>query len=211
MTKSEKFWDKIAKYYDQAELKDKQTYSTIIEKTNKYLNKSDIILDFGCGTGLVSNVIARNVKKIFAIDTSYRMIEIAQNKANTLNVKNIDYRHSTLFDKRYINNSFDVILMNYVLHLLNDPQRIMQRISELLKPDGLIISVTPCLGEKLTFKSILLLLFSKIGLVPYLKSFTFSNLMKLISNAEYTVIETDCLGNSATEYFIAARKKQPEQ
>lgn len=70
MNRSEKFWDKMVNYYDREEKKDELTYIKIIEKTKKYLKISDIVLDYGCGTGLICNEIADNVKVIHAIDTS---------------------------------------------------------------------------------------------------------------------------------------------
>ncbi len=162
MIKPEKFWDKMANNYDQEEKKDEPTYMKIIEKTKKYLRISDIVLDYGCGTGLISNEIADNVKVIYAIDTSSKMVEIAKRNASERKIENIDYAHSTIFDERYKRGSFDVILAFYILHLLEDTHKVMQRINELLKPGGLIISATPCMGEK-TFLSILLSLVSKIG------------------------------------------------
>lgn len=148
MNKSEKFWDKMANYYDRVEKKDELTYIKIIEKTKKYLKINDVVLDYGCGTGLISNEIADNVKVIHAIDISSKMIEIAKKKADGRKIENIDYAHSTIFDERYKRCSFDVILVFYILHLLEDPHKVMQRINELLKPGGLIISATPCMGEK---------------------------------------------------------------
>jgi len=60
MDKSEKFWDKAANTYDQEENKDEQTHNKIIERTKEYLKISDIILDYGCGTGRISfSVITR--------------------------------------------------------------------------------------------------------------------------------------------------------
>lgn len=53
--------------------------------------------DYGCGTGLISNEIADNVKVIHAIETSSKMIEIAKNKAYGRKIENIDYAHSTIF------------------------------------------------------------------------------------------------------------------
>ncbi len=206
MNRSEKFWDKMANNYDREEKKDEQTYIKIIEKTKMYLKISDIVLDYGCGTGLISNEIADNVKVIHAIDTSSKMIEIAKRKADGRKIENIDYAHSTIFDERYKRGSFDVILVFYILHLLEDPHKVMQRINELLKPGGLIISATPCMGEK-TFLSILLSLVSKIGLIPSIRSFKISELEDSIANGNFEIVETECLHQSSYQYFIVAKKK----
>ncbi len=52
MNKTEKFWDKTAKSQDN----DTQRFQTInikvIENTKKYLNVHDIVMDYGCGTGI---------------------------------------------------------------------------------------------------------------------------------------------------------------
>ncbi len=74
MKKSEGFWDKVANIYDKVEKRDEQIYINIIERTKKYLKISDTVLDFGCGTGLISNEIADDVKMIHAIDISSNMI-----------------------------------------------------------------------------------------------------------------------------------------
>ena len=65
------------------------------------------------------------MKVIHAIDTSSKMIEIAKRKADGRKIKNIDYEHSTIFDERYKRGSFDVILVFYILHLLEDPHKVM--------------------------------------------------------------------------------------
>jgi len=204
--KAEKFWDKTTNIYDQVEKKDEQTYLKMIEKTRKYIKVSDVVLDYGCGTGLVSNEIAENVKVIHAIDISSRMIEIAKNKADGCKIENIDYTKSTIFDERYKKGSFDVILVFYMLHLLEDPHKVMQRINELLKQGGLIISATPCLGEKKTFLSILLSLAVKIGLIPKIKSFKISELEDTIAIGNLEIVETECLHRKGPQYFIVAKK-----
>ena len=205
MNKSEKFWDRMANYYDREEKKDELTYIKIIEKTKNYLKTSDIVLDYGCGTGLISNEIADNVKVIHAIDTSSKMIEIAKRKADGRKIENIDYEHSTIFDERYKRGSFDVILVFNILHLLEDTPKVMRRINELLKPGGLIISTTPCMGEK-TFLSILLSLLSKIGLIPKIRSFKISELEDSIANVNFEIVETECLHQRSQQYFIVAKK-----
>jgi len=205
MDKSEKFWDKAANTYDQEENKDEQTHNKIIERTKEYLKISDIILDYGCGTGRISNEIAGNVKLIHAIDISANMIEIAKQKADGRGIENIDYAHATLFDERYERGSYDVILVFYILHLLEDTPKVMQRINELLKPGGLIISATPCMGEK-PFLSSLLSLVSKIGLVPSIRSFRISELQDSIASGNFEIVETEYLVQSSQQYFMVAKK-----
>jgi 2-polyprenyl-3-methyl-5-hydroxy-6-metoxy-1,4-benzoquinol methylase len=205
MNKSEKFWDKSASKFEQAEKKDEQTNFKIIDRTKKYLKTSDIVLDFGCGTGLISNEIANNVKLIQAIDISSKMIELAKIKADNHKIHNIDFSHSTIFDERYKSGSFDVILAFYILHLLEDNQKTIQRINDLLKPGGLIISVTPCIGEKI-FLKVSLSLLSKIGLVPDIKSFKISELEDSIANGNFEIIENESLHQGMPQIFIVAKK-----
>jgi 2-polyprenyl-3-methyl-5-hydroxy-6-metoxy-1,4-benzoquinol methylase len=50
-----------------------------------------------------------------------------------------------------------VILAFHVLHLLEDTQEVVQRMHELLKPGGLFVSATACMGEK-SFLGMFLLL-----------------------------------------------------
>jgi 2-polyprenyl-3-methyl-5-hydroxy-6-metoxy-1,4-benzoquinol methylase len=205
MNKSEKFWDKSASKFDQEGRKDEKTYIKIIDRTKKYLKTSDTVLDFGCGTGLISNEIAGNVKLIHAIDISSKMIEIAKNKADNRKIQNIEYTHSTIFDERFKSDSFDVILAFYILHLLQDTKKTIQRINDLLKPGGLVISIIPCIKEKI-FLNISLSLLSKIGLVPDTKSFKANELEDIIADGNFQTIENESLHQGLPQYFMVAKK-----
>jgi 2-polyprenyl-3-methyl-5-hydroxy-6-metoxy-1,4-benzoquinol methylase len=205
MKKSESFWDKVANTYDKVEKKDEKIYINIIERTKKHLKISDTVLDYGCGTGLISNEIADDVKVIHAIDISSNMIGIAVKKAEARNIANINYAHSTIFDERYKRGSFDVILVFYVLHLLEDEQKVIKRINELLKPEGLIISATPCMGEMIFLRNFLFLA-GRVGFVPNIRSFMMYNLVNAIKEGNFSIVETERLKKSSQEYFIVARK-----
>ena len=68
--KAEKFWDRTALTYDQEEGPDEKIYLQIIERVRDYLKATDVVLDFGCGTGSVTNKMASSVKQVYAIDLS---------------------------------------------------------------------------------------------------------------------------------------------
>lgn len=204
--KSESFWDKSAKGYDKEEMKDKEGRTKILEKTKKYLHKEDCVLDFGCATGLLANEIAGHVKMIYGMDISSKMINIARDKANKEGIQNVEFRHTTIFDPSYKKEDFDVILGMYVLHLVEDIPSVLKRIQELLKPGGLFISVTPCLGKR-SLTGISLSLISKIGLIPNLRTYNLPELEALINNSEFKILETECIRQRGRQYFIIAQKK----
>ena len=211
MNKTEKFWDKVANKFDKRFKKLDQTEIKTLENTKKYLNVRHIVLDYGCGTGAMAIEIAENVKKIHGIDISQKMIDVAKRKAAARKIENIDFIQSTIFDERYKRESFDVILAFNILHFLEDTQRVMTRINELLKREGLIISVTPCLGEKKSFINILIFLLvflqTKLGMAPYMRFFRISEFEDLIANANFQIVETESLHSISEQYFIVAKKR----
>lgn len=201
--KAEKFWDRSASSYDKEEENDKKTYKLIIEKTKRFLKSTDSVLDLGCGTGLVSNKISKVVKNIDAIDFSSKMVEIAKDKALKLNYKNINYIHTTVFNSQLKTSSYDVILCFYTFHLLENAQETLNRIKKLLKPNGILISATPCMGESPVQASLFSLL-NKMGLVPKFEQFKRFDLENLISK-NFDIIESECLSKTSNQYYIVAK------
>ncbi|MBZ4192493.1 class I SAM-dependent methyltransferase [Niabella beijingensis] len=200
--KAEKFWDRTAGHYDKEEQKDEKIYRGIIERTKDFLTSADTILDFGCGTGTASNELSAVVKEIHAFDTSSRMIEIARSKTPK---KRVTYIHSTIFDNRLKTDFYDAVLGFYILHLLEDPQPAVSKIYERLKPGGLFLSVTPCMGEK-PFLARVFSLLGKLGMAPEMQPLKPAGLERLITAASFTIIESSLLPGTKNQYFIAAKK-----
>lgn len=148
MNKSEIFWDKASKNYDKTEERFEFIHKKSRESTERFLKDSDSVLDYGCGTGTASCQFSSLVKEIDAIDISSKMIEASQEKAALGNIENVNFEQSDIFDKQYSSKSYDVILAFNMLHTVPNPQDVTQRIHEILSPDGLFISVTPCLRQK---------------------------------------------------------------
>ncbi|MFT5225853.1 MAG: ubiquinone biosynthesis O-methyltransferase [Polaribacter sp.] len=211
MNKSEEFWDKASKNYDKTEERFEYIHSKSRENTKKYLKGSNIVLDYGCGTGTTSCQFADHVKEIHAIDISSKMIEIAKEKAVVSKVENVNFVQADIFDKRYKEESFDAILAFNMLHTVPNPKNVMKRIHELLKPEGLFISATPCLRDKMSFlvnvQIQLVRILCKIGIIPIpIRRLKSSELDDLIKNEDFQTIETEELYKGASSYFIAAKK-----
>lgn len=96
-------------------------YSALLEYTGRQVQKNTTVIDLGCGTG---NTILQlpECKKIYAVDVSEKMIQIAKQKLNKRN--EIEYVTSDILE---FVSSFDVkvdaIVSTYVLHHLDQTEK----------------------------------------------------------------------------------------
>ena len=213
MNKSKKFWDNASKNYDKTEKRFEYIHSKSRENTKKYLENSNVVLDYGCGTGTTSCEIANHVKEIYAIDISPKMIEIAKAKAVDKKIKNVTFSQTDIFDEQHKKGSFDRILAFNMLHTIPNPKDVVQRIDELLKPDGLFISITPCLRDKMSFlvglQIRLVQILCKFGIIPVpIRRLKSSDLDDLIANGSFQAVDSEKIYKGASSYFIVAKKKQ---
>ena len=206
LEKSEKFRDRIAGRYARQAINGVEAYHRTLDRTKKYLRPDDTVLDYGCGTGSISIEITGYVSRINAIDLSSRMIAIAKRRASGRRIQNTRFSHTTIDDAMLEKESFDVILAFHVLHLLEDTQATLHRVSELLKPDGLLISITPCLGESRMLFSILLPVVHALRIVPYVRLLELSELDGLIAQQGFETVEKESSNQIPPDYFVVARK-----
>ena len=206
MNKAEKFWDKQADNFDPQDGDYGETFAKSLDLTKPHLKKDDVVMDYACGTGRMSIAVADFVQEIEGIDISSKMIEIAQNKANQQELDNVTFAHATIFDEQLLSESFDVVLAFNILHLLDDAPNVVQQIHGLLKPGGLFISATACLGEY-GLLAVFLRLVSKLGVVPYINKLNSSQVEALMTERGFQIIETAVLSSSPTEYFVVAKKR----
>ena len=83
-----KFWDQRSKKYDDAIKDDVSGYKKTIEATTALLDSSDVVLDLGCASGEIGLDIAPHVARIFGVDTSAKMIELAKEKVFKTQINN---------------------------------------------------------------------------------------------------------------------------
>ena len=211
MNKSEEFWDKASKNYDKTEERFEYIHKKARENTKKYLKESQIVLDYGCGTGTASCEFASLVKEIIGIDISSEMIRIAKEKSAASKVDNVNFEKADIFDNKYQNESFDVILAFNMLHTVPNPQSVVQRVNDLLKHEGLFISITPCLGQKMSFLVNLQIQFvrvlCKLGVIPIpIRRIKSTDIDDLLAIGNFQPIESEKIFKGASSYFVTAKK-----
>jgi 2-polyprenyl-3-methyl-5-hydroxy-6-metoxy-1,4-benzoquinol methylase len=202
MNKSEKFFDRAS---SMSKPEPNRSASKVIELTKEYLDTDKYVLDFGCGSGTITNKLSKSVKKIDAIDISKGMISVAKKQAENGSISNINYAQTSIFDDNIEENTFDVILSFNVLHYIEDMPSLLARINSLLKPNGIFISSTACLKEKKNGIRLLMWLLNKMKIVPKTIFYKKSDLENLITKGGFKVIKSEMI-SGLPEYFILGEK-----
>ena len=107
------------------------------------LKKGDVVLDLGCGTGLLfKDLIAAVGKsgKVIAIDISPKMIKKAQDKIDKNNWKNIELICADL-TKKDLNIKADAAIFCLVLSLIPNYEEIICKTLRLLKSNSPLVVV----------------------------------------------------------------------
>lgn len=209
--KSEAFWDSSAGNYDKSEERFETIHRKSRENARRHLKVGDIVLDYGCGTGTTACELSNQVKQIQAIDISSRMIELAKEKSEAANIENVSFAQGDIFDDGYEGETFDAILAFNMLHTVPNPQEVMKRMHELLKPEGLVITVTPCLRDKLSFlvgmQIKLVQILCGVGIIPIpIRRLKSTDLDDLVANGNFQITDTEQIYAGASSYFLAAKK-----
>ena len=203
MNKSERFFDKVS---SKSKPEPDITASKIIDSSMEYFEKGNYVLDFGCGSGAITNRIAKEVRAIDAIDISSGMLDFAKEQAEKSSISNIDYIQSSIFDERFDNNKYDAILAFNVLHYIDDMPKLINRINTLLQPNGVFISSTACLKERRSLIGYLVLLLGKIGVMPKMHFYKRKELESLITNENFDKIKSEKI-SKLPEYFLVTRAR----
>ena len=211
--KAQIFWDKQTKKIDNLEAQFVHASREIITRTKEYLNDGDNVLDFGCATGTKTLELAGSVKHIHGLDFSAGMISEATKKRNNYNITNVSFSQGTIFNDDLETAPLTKIIAYEIIHLLDDSDRVIQRIHELLRPGGLFISTTACFKERMDFKTILEFttyrLMKLLGIFPlHMNMFRTSDVEHLITQQNFIIIKAEKLFlNGMTISFIVAEKR----
>lgn len=133
-------WDEYAENWDldpTVEEYAKNAFSALLESIDI---DGLTVLDFGCGTGVLTQLMSPTVSNIVAIDPSSEMIKQLDNKA-LKNVSSIsDYLTEELIrNNPELENKFDLIVASSVCSFLPDYEATLRLLTSLLKDGGVFV------------------------------------------------------------------------
>jgi len=97
------------------------------------------VADLGAGEGTLSQLLAKNARKVIAIDNSPKMVEFGSQLAKKHGFKNLEYRLGDIEDPPIANSSVDLAILSQALHHAIHPQRAIGAAHRLLKRGGRLV------------------------------------------------------------------------
>lgn len=107
----------------------------ILKKIRSHFSDA-LILDVGCGGGFLSNALAKEGFQVTGVDLSPESLKVAARFDSTGRVK---YLVADAFQLPFADGSFEVLTALDFLEHIEDPARVIQEFSRVLKPGGLFI------------------------------------------------------------------------
>ena len=206
-TAPEKFWNLIAKKYAADPIADRSAYEIKIERLKTYLTPDMNMLDIGCATGTQCADLSGSVRQMTGIDISSKLLAIAGQRLAEKDIRNVEFIETHAFDERFQAHQFDAVMAFHVMHFYLDINNIIKRIHELLKPGGIFISETGCLGDRSVFLGSALKTAGAVGLLPRMSIHTDQQLQAAIINAGFEILEKTKFSQQPDAEFTYIAKK----
>lgn len=205
----DRFWDKMADSYARQPIADEAAYQTKLAVTQSYLRPDMDVLEFGCGTGGTAIIHAPHVRHIKAIDFSEAMLAIARGKAEAAGVDNLIFERADITSFNAPDGSFDVIMGMSILHLLADKDAVIAKVFRMLRPGGLFVSSTTCLGDTMGLFKFIAPVGKALGLLPVLEVMTTQELIDSLTVAGFSIEHQWQPGRGKAVFIIARAGAAP--
>lgn len=199
------YWNNDAAGYDKRAKKSAKAYQMIIKLLKNEVSPEMSVLDIGTGTGEIPINISGNVKYIDAVDFSSEMIQVAKNKMEEKGIKNISFLIQNSNQMSYKDNSFDIILMTNLLHVVPNPENVIDEAKRLIKKDGKII-ISSYLHNQNMISRFISNSMKKKG-HPVERMFNRHSLCEFVNKCSLEIISKVNIKNIMPMMFIIARKQ----
>lgn len=140
LQKRETHWSKFAADFDAGNdyVIGKANMALILDKVarQKALGKT---LELACGSGIYSEVLAKEADTLTCTDWSEAMVETTRRKLAA--IPHVTVEKANCLDLPYSDNHFDTVFAANLLHILAEPGKAVGEAKRVLKPGGRLIAL----------------------------------------------------------------------
>ena len=214
MAKIQNLKEKAELYFEKNALRYKNDYylrnrshpkwirhKIILQLVEEYVpSKEALILDVGCGPGMLAKDLAIKGYKGSGLDTSNMMIRLSKDLFKQLKKEDWNFLVGDVEQTEFKKNTFDCVIASGVIEYMDEDLKMLNEMNRILKPGGyLIINIS----NKLGYSSSLNILTNLIKRIPYVMNFL-SVIRKRVLKSEYGA---DNLGFTPRKHFLFTFKK----
>ena len=145
-------WTEFAICYDQV-IPELNCYQRMVDKILRDTQAARTIIDAGCGTGIVSELLVRRDQSVYGFDNNLGMLHLAEKKQESLL---FDAQTASFQPENWVigraslpefpedcPNQVDAIVLNNVLFYLPECSELLKKCRQYLSSDGVIIITGP--------------------------------------------------------------------
>ena len=112
------------------------------------------LLDIGTGSGRLLELLASRAQRAIGIDLSYNMLRIARAKIEQAGLRHCQVRHGDMYTLPLPSRSFDVVILDHVLHHADNPSVAIEEACRVIRTHGLLVILDFALHEHLDLKTV---------------------------------------------------------
>lgn len=103
-------------------------------------DKAKSLIDLGCADGVLALTCAYRGIKSKGVNLYRPSIELARQRAQKTNIENVDFEVGDVFD---VTGQYDAVVAMEIIEHVPDPQKLVNKMSELCSPEGWMYISTP--------------------------------------------------------------------
>lgn len=200
----ERYWSKFAETHDSdtAYVVGINTIRVVEEMLSEVTNLGKVV-EFGCGRGFYTRIIAEAAEKIIATDLSEEMLYQAKkelDKFQNVTVKKVDCKKTPFQD-----DSFDTVFTANMIHIIRNPLLTLKESSRILKRGGSLLIVTYTAYGMKTIDRLRLYrrFYQKFGIPPcYIRDFSQSHLDSIVKSVGFKIQKSELLRGDTNALFL---------
>jgi 2-polyprenyl-6-hydroxyphenyl methylase / 3-demethylubiquinone-9 3-methyltransferase len=106
----------------------------VISEISKRFGSNAKVLDVGCGAGFLCNALAEKGFAVSGVDVSESSLDIARKHDTT---QRVEYLRANAYQLPFQDKSYDVVCAMDVLEHVEEPEKLIQEASRVLKKNGM--------------------------------------------------------------------------
>ena len=119
---------------------EKGNKNILAQQYKKFIGYNKKVLEVGCGTGQLSIFFSIGTNnQIVGFDPTIQSLNLAKKFADENEISNIEFVNADIFDDVLVDNYFDFVWCNGVLHHTKNPYKAFEIVAKSLKDKGYIL------------------------------------------------------------------------